>query len=121
MLSDMLMILAIGFTVVFGWLFATWYFADDEPMFGRGSTTRVTFKNVLANAVFDIVELLRPIWLRVWLNLPFVAVIALDAVALMQPDMREAIVGNHWGGIALVVLNLVARYGSTPAHAPVAR
>lgn len=102
------------------WLFVTWYHADDQPVFGPNATGRVTFKTVVKNALHDLIEITRPVWMRVWLNAPFAAVMAVDAVSLMQEDLRNAIFGNFYGGIALVALNLLARYGSTAAHPPVA-
>jgi hypothetical protein len=102
------------------WLVCTWYFADDTPLLAPNQAGRVTFKAVLKNALHDLSELTRPIWLRVWLNAPTFAVIAVDAVSLLQEELRAALFGNFWGGLALVLLNLVARYGATPAHAPIA-
>lgn len=101
------------------WLFLTWYFADQQPMLGPAHAGRVTFKQVVQGVLRDIADTTRPLWMRVWLNAPFVAIMALDAVSLMQEPMRNAILGNAWGAGAFIALNLIARYGSTAAHAPV--
>lgn len=102
-----------------GVLGCAWYYADDEPVMGPDTPERVTFFKLLQRIFRGIGAITRPIWIRVWLNLPFGAVIAVDGVAMLTPELREAIFGNVYGALALVALNLVARYGSTPAHAPV--
>lgn len=113
------LLLAASVAIV-AWLVLTWYHADSEPVFGPASRERISFKTVVKNAFHDIVEITRPLWLRLWLNAPFAAVVVLDAVALLQEPLRTALVGNFYGGLAFVALNLIARYGSTPAHPPVA-
>lgn len=112
----------VGVVVVVGWLVATWYYRDNTPVFAPDNTPgRVTFKQVVVDALHDIAALTRPVWMRLWLNLQFVAVIAVDAVALATPQLREALfIDSPIGGAVLVVLTLVARYGSTPAHPPIA-
>lgn len=113
-------IAVVALAGVAAWLFFTWYHADDEPVFARDNGNRVTFKIVLQSALRDLAEITRPLWLRAWLNAPFIAVMALDAVSLLQESLRNAIFGNTMGGLALVALNLLARYGATAAHAPIA-
>lgn len=115
-------LIAVAGVVILGWLFATWWFADDQPAFAPGGdrSGRVTFVTVVKNALHDLIQITRPTWMRVWLNLPFCAVMGVDAVSMLQPDAQQAIWHNPYTATALIVLNLVARYGSTPAHAPVA-
>lgn len=104
-----------------GWAVASWYFADETPLFAPKTTAgRVTFVAVIQGFFRDCSEIARPVWMRVWLNAPVAAVVVLDGVSLMQDDMRSAIMANPYMAGAIIGLNLIARYGSTPAHAPVA-
>ena len=119
--SPVVALIAIGLALGAGWLFAAWYYADPTPVLASGNEPgRVTFFLLLQRIFRGVGALTRPLWMRAWLNLPFGAVMAVDAVSMMQPELREAIFGNLYGGLALIALNLVARYGSTGAHAPVA-
>lgn len=106
---------------VFAWLVATWYFADDEPLFGHASAERITFKQVICNVFCDIAEVTRPAWMWLWLNAPFAAQVAANGVILMDETLRTTVFGHFWGAVALVAANLLARYGSTAAHAPIPR
>lgn len=85
-----------------GWLVATWYFADDEPLFGRFSAARVTFKHVLANAIADARELFDRLT-----NMTAVALVSLNAVVLATPEIKTALLSSSWGLGALIALNLV--------------
>lgn len=113
---------AIGLAIaaIAGWLVATWYFRDNEPLFGPATPNRVTFKQVVVDALHDAAALTKPIWMRLWLNIPFAAVVAANGVVLMDDQMRAAVFGDFWGGIVMVGAALLIRYGSTPAHPPVA-
>lgn len=103
------------------WLLCTWWFADDTPAFGpNDGSRRVTFVDVIQNTLRDVSKITRPLWMRAWLNLPFVAVMGVDAVSMLQPEAQQAIWHNPYTATALIILNLVARYGSTAAHAPIA-
>lgn len=118
--SMVIFLLLLAAAALLVWLFLTWYHADDEPVFGPASRERVTFKTVVRNALHDLQEITRPAWMRLWLNAPFVATMTLDAVTMLHPDLRQALFVDNWiGGGALILLTLLARYGSTPAHAPV--
>lgn len=79
-----IIIIALAAAAVFAWLACTWYFADAEPVFGKGTPQRVTFKNVIVNALRDVADITRPLWERLWLNAPFVAVVAAQGVILME-------------------------------------
>lgn len=112
--------IAVGVVAVIGWAVAAWYYADDTPMLApRNTPGRVTFLQIVQDFFRDLVATTRPIWLRLWLNIQFVAVLGVDAVALATPEMRDTIMSSPWFAVAFVALNLIARYGSTPAHAPV--
>lgn len=114
--------LACAGVAIAGWAVSTWYFRDDTPLFAPWTPGRVTFVEVLQGFFRDVAEIARPVWTRLWLNLPFVAVMAVDAVAMMTPELRHSLfLDAPIGGAALVVLTLLARYGSTPAHPPIAR
>ena len=114
-----LIILAVAVALALGWAFATWYSADQNPIFAPNTQGRVTFKAVVQNAFRDTAEITRPVWKWLWLNVPFVAVVAANGVILMSDEMRTTVFGDFWGGAVMVGAALLIRYGSTPAHPPV--
>lgn len=54
--------------VVAAWLIATWWFRDDKPALGKMEPGRVTFKQVIRDAMCDCAEifmaLVAPPWVR---------------------------------------------------------
>lgn len=83
------------------WLLLTWYFADDEPLFGRVSEARVTFKRVLANAIADAREMFDRLT-----NTVFVGVSALAAFVVENDAVRTELMAreNAWGlGLVLAL------------------
>jgi hypothetical protein len=51
------------------WLGLTWYYADDEPALGPAGKERVTFKQVVQNAIQDVREICAPtlnFFRRIW-------------------------------------------------------
>lgn len=46
---------------ILGWLVATWWFADDEPVLAPPGKSRVTFKQVVQSALLDIAEIVAPV------------------------------------------------------------
>lgn len=98
-------VLALGFG-----LFATWYHADDKPVFAPFEEGRVTFKTVVLNFFADVAEFahvkqlfgwLRRLWAfwGPWLtNTVLAAVVALDAFIFSQPQLMGAIQGTAGGG-----------------------
>ena len=95
-------VLALIFAGV-AWLVFTWYFADDEPLFGGSSENRVTFKQVLAGAITDARELFDRVT-----NMVGVALISLDAVIVSTPELKAAVLASPYGLPAILALNLVA-------------
>lgn len=118
--STLIVLALAAVALALGWLVATWYFADNTPAFAPKSADRITFKVVIKNALHDLAEITRPAWKWVWLNMPFVSVVAANGVILMSDQMRAAVFGDFWGGIVMVGAALLIRYGSTPAHQPIA-
>lgn len=58
----------LGVLFVAAWLVATWWCADNEPVFGPKTKDRVTFKRVIRDAMCDLAEifmaLVAPPWVR---------------------------------------------------------
>ena len=96
-----LLLAAIGAGAL--WLIATWYFADNEPVLGPASDKRVTFRQVLINAIEDA----RALFDRLT-NTVAVALVSLNAVVLATPEIKSALLASPWGLAALLGLNLFA-------------
>lgn len=121
MISPTFLILIVA-ALAAGWLVATWYFADDYPVIGPAARDRVTFKDVLVGVGRDARDLVSPAlafverrWRFVMANFPGASVVALDAFAVMDPTLREALmqVPSGWAfapaALILLALNLAAR------------
>jgi hypothetical protein len=99
---------------------STWYFADDEPVLGPKTDTRVTFKTVLLNFFADVAELahLKQLWglakrhwqfWSPWLtNTILQVVVAFDAFLVTQPAIMDAIQETRWGWLIIFALHFVA-------------
>lgn len=123
--------LSVAAAVVFAaWLALTWYFADDEPALGPGSSQRVTFKRVLQGVARDVADLFSPFtnfvtrhaqaqwafWGPRITNTVGIAVVSLDAYIVQTPELKYAVMQSPYGLAALVGLNLAASL--SPRGAP---
>lgn len=119
---DLTPVLLIAAALVLGWLVATWYFADDEPVIGKATRDRVTFKDVLVGVGRDVRDLASPVtgflhrrWRFVMANYSAGAIVLLDVYAVMDANLRDALmqVPPGWAvapaALILFGLNLAAR------------
>ena len=92
-----------------GWLFATWYTADNEPVFGPRTDRRVTFKTVLQNALADVRDVLKLDIAIHWLvkNATALAVFASGLVSMADPTLRQALLDAQWHGLPVGALTLL--------------
>lgn len=109
--------LAIVAVVLLAWLIATWYHADDHSVFAAPKPGRVTFKQVVQNALRDARETAAPFfgWCRrLWLfwgprltNTVAAAVLALDGLIASTPDIKAAIMHSPYGLFVMLGVNLL--------------
>ena len=131
----MMIWLLLAFPAIFvAWLVLTWYFADDEPALGPGTSQRVTFKRVLQGVLRDVSELFAPFtnfvsrhaqaqwafWGPRVTNTVGIAVVSLDAYVVQTPELKYAVMNSPYGLAALVALNLAASLSprGAPARVP---
>lgn len=93
-----------------GWLFATWYFADQTPLFAPGTAPgRVTFKRVLEGVLRDVRDLLKLDVLARWAlrNIVSLAVLANGIFAFADPTLRTALLSATWNGLPLGAIGIM--------------
>jgi len=104
-----LTLLALFAAGVFVWLVLTWYFADDEPLFGSHSSRRVTFKAVVQGAMRDLRDVLKldAAWRWLVTNACSLAVVLSGMVSLADPVLRQAVLTATWQGVPIGALALL--------------
>lgn len=117
--------LCIAAALIF-WALATWYFADDQPVFGPTNDTRVTFKQVLQGFARDAGDLLGAAYVasyikRLWAfwgprltNRALIALVMGDiGIAASGRDVW-AFIGDH----PLLIAGIVLMHLLTPVTVP---
>lgn len=117
-MTHILLALLLLPVLVLGWLVATWYFADDQPALGPQTSGRITFKQVVQNALRDVRDIVTPTFRLLghlgrigWHNAALAAVGLLDVYAGLAPELRDIVAHDPRMWAVMALLNLVARFG----------
>lgn len=106
--------IAAALLVLIVWPALTWFFADDQPIFGPAKPGRVTFKAVLQGIARDVRDLFKP-WLdqvaKAWafIGQSFgAALLTLDGYIASTPELKAAVLQSPYGLHAIIAVNFLA-------------